>query len=165
MDAFDPDVDLIVLRVINVTMFFGLNWVFLFMNILNVYHVRHIRDRLEIRKEMTYIVVFWSFFCLLQYLWYLLGQTADDGCGNDFTAVGFMLKLELDLNQLTYYTIICRDLAVLAITVIFLVRVGRRENSLKEQLAKSEDVLDAMDLYTVLDSVTPLMAFSKYLEE
>lgn len=45
-------------------MFFGLNWLFLFMNILNVYHVRHIKDRLEIRKEMTIIVIFWSLTCL-----------------------------------------------------------------------------------------------------
>jgi len=54
-----------VLTVINVVIFFGLNWVFLLMNILNVYHVRHIRDRLEIRKEMTYIVLMWLIFCLL----------------------------------------------------------------------------------------------------
>ena len=48
--------------------------------------------------------------------------------------------------------------------MIFLVRVGRRENSLKEQLIKKEDVLDVMDLSTVLSSVTPLIAFSKYLD-
>ena len=70
-----------------------------------------------------------------------------------------------DINILTYWTIFGRDLASLAITVTFLIRVGRRENSLKEQLVKGEGILDAMDLYTVLDSVTPLMAFSKYLEE
>ena len=49
------------------------------------------------------------------------------------------------------------------ITVIFLVRVGRRENSLKQMLAKDENVQDAEDLSSVLGSVTPLMAFSKYL--
>lgn len=54
-----------VLTVINTLIFFGLNWWFLLKNILSVYHVRHIRDRLEIRKEMTYIVVMWSIFCLL----------------------------------------------------------------------------------------------------
>jgi len=69
------------------------------------------------------------------------------------------------VSKLTYCTILGRDLAALAITVIFLVRVGRRENSLKEQLVKGEGTLDAIDLYTVLDSVTPLMAFSKYLED
>ena len=55
-------------------------------------------------------------------------------------------------------------MTILAITVIFLVRVGRRENSLKEQLIKKEDVMDVMDLSTVLSSVTPLIAFSKYLD-
>ena len=49
------------------------------------------------------------------------------------------------------------------ITVIFLVRVGRRENSLKQMLAKDEKVQDAEDLSSGLGSVTPLMAFSKYL--
>ena len=63
--AHNDNTSIIILQVINVAMFFGLNWVFLFMIIRGVYHVRHIKDRLEIRKEMTYIVVFWSIFCLL----------------------------------------------------------------------------------------------------
>ena len=67
-------------------------------------------------------------------------------------------------NMLTYATIVGRDLCVLAITVVFLVRVSKRENSLKRQLVKKEDVLDAMDLTSVLGSVTPLMAFSRYLD-
>lgn len=48
----------------------------------------------------------------------------------------------------------------LAITVYFLVKVGIRENSLKQQLTKRENLYDVMDLSTVLGSVTPLMSFS-----
>lgn len=68
-------------------------------------------------------------------------------------------------NILTYYTLVVRDLSVLIITVIFLIRVGIRENSLKQQLVMKEDLMDMMDLSAVLGSVTPLIAFSKYLEE
>ena len=57
---------------INVMMFFGLNWLFLLMLIISVYHVRHIRDRLEIRREMTLVVIFLSTLCLCQYIWYLI---------------------------------------------------------------------------------------------
>ena len=63
-DVETDDMDALILKVINVIMFFGLNWMFLLMIILSVYHVRHIRDRLEIRREMTLIVIFWSFCCL-----------------------------------------------------------------------------------------------------
>ena len=49
----DSQSDFLYLQIINTICFFGLNWVFLFMNIRNVWHVRHIKDRLEIRKEMT----------------------------------------------------------------------------------------------------------------
>ena len=61
---------------------------------------------------------------------------------------------------MTYSTIIVRDMTSLAITVYFLVKVGIRENSLKQQLTKRENLYDVMDLSTVLGSVTPLMSFS-----
>ena len=35
-------------------------------------------------------------------------------------------------NILAYLTIILRDFTILSITVIFLIKIGRRENSLKE---------------------------------
>ena len=125
--------DLIILQVVNVSMFFGINWVFLLMIVRSVFNVRHIKDRLEIRKEMTYIVVLWSIFCLLQYCWYLIEQAGSEGCSfGQLTNVGFLIKLDQISTVLTYYTILFRDLTVLAITVIFLIIVGRRENSLKQ---------------------------------
>ena len=42
--------------------------------------------------------------------------------------------------MLTYCTTVARDLTVLVITLVFLVRVGRRENSLKQKLTKKEGV-------------------------
>lgn len=147
MDLTTNDVDLVILQVLNVTMFFGINWVFLLMIVRSVYHVRHIKDRLEIRKEMTYIVVLWSVFCLLQYCWYLIGQAGSEGCAfGDLTNVGFLIELDYLSRILTYYTILFRDLTVLLITVVFLIFVGRRENSLKQQLKMEENLLDVMDL-------------------
>ena len=93
-----------------------------------------------------------------------MGQAGKEGCSfGDLTGNEFLKSLDKNTNILTYYTILLRDLSVLAITVIFLIYVGQRENSLKQQLTLKEDVLDVMDLQTVLGSVTPLMAFSKYL--
>jgi len=133
--------DVLVLKIVNVLIFFGVNWLFLLLIIRNVYHVRHIRDRLEIRLEMTLIVVAWSFFCLCQYFWYLLEQIATDNCDQGrIESSNFMKKVTPINKKLTYCTIICRDLLVLIITVVFLIRVGLRENSLKRQLAKKEDL-------------------------
>ena len=133
--ANNDETNLIILQVVNVSMFFGINWVFLLMIVRSVFHVRHIKDRLEIRKEMTYIVVLWSIFCLLQYCWYLIEQAGTEGCAfGQLTNVGFLIELDQISNILTYYTILLRDLTVLGITVIFLILVGRRENSLKQQL-------------------------------
>ena len=76
-DRLSNNVNLTILRVINISMFFGLNWIFLFKNILNIYHVRHIHDRLEIRLEMTVVVIVWLIFSSFQYAWYLFGQIND----------------------------------------------------------------------------------------
>ena len=64
-----------------------------------------------------------------------------------------------------YCCIILRDTLILCITTYFLVRVNRRENNLKVVLAKKDSVLDLLDLESVLGSVTPMIAFSKYIDE
>jgi len=58
--------------IINTIMFYGVNWMFLLLNILMLYAIRHINDRLKVREEMGYIVKTWTFFCYAQYLLYLL---------------------------------------------------------------------------------------------
>ena len=61
--------------------------------------------------------------------------------------------------------IILRDFAILSITIYFLMVVNKRENSIKTVLAKKDTVLDLMDLETVLSSVTPIIAFTNYIDE
>ena len=61
--------------------------------------------------------------------------------------------------------IILRDFAILTITIYFLMVVNKRENSIKTVLAKKDTVLDLMDLETVLSSVTPIIAFTNYIDE
>ena len=48
---------------INTLMFYGVNWVFLLLNIIMLYRIRHINDRLKVREEMGYIVKVWTLFC------------------------------------------------------------------------------------------------------
>lgn len=42
--------------------FYLVNWLFLFLNIQAVFRIRHMKDRLGIKREMTLIVGLWSFF-------------------------------------------------------------------------------------------------------
>ena len=59
-----------ILQFLNILMFYTFNWVFLFINIWSVYRIRHNRDRLEVRREMFFVTIFWSLFCALQYIFY-----------------------------------------------------------------------------------------------
>lgn len=139
--------------------FYLLNWVFLFALIWNVYKVRHIRDRLDIRKEMTTIIIVWAVFCLLQYLWYIIDQT--DACHSSLTSDRSLQQVAYDM---TYVTLIIRDSSVLLITIYFIVKVNNKEETVCRQLQAYESVHDVFDLSTVLYSVTPLVAFGNYLE-
>ena len=65
----------------------------------------------------------------------------------------------------TYVIIVIRDLSILVITVYFLISVNRRETDLQTVLAKKDTVLDLMELDSVLCSVTPMIAFQKYIDE
>ena len=51
-----------------------MNWFFLLWNIVAIYKIRKMRDRLDIRKEMTWAVVLWSVFDFLQYVFYFITQ-------------------------------------------------------------------------------------------
>ena len=101
--------------IINTIMFYGVNWMFLLLNILMLYAIRHINDRLKVREEMGYIVKTWTFFCYAQYLLYLLDQISK--CP-DFP---FRSK---NIYILTYWIILVRDLTVLAITSYYLYKVN-----------------------------------------
>lgn len=59
---------------INTVMFYGVNWIFLIVNIMMLFRIRHINDKLWVRKEMGAIVVVWTFFCYFQFTFYLLDQ-------------------------------------------------------------------------------------------
>ena len=42
--------------------FYALNWIFLFIIIRAVFQIRHMKDRLEIRLEMFFVVILWLIF-------------------------------------------------------------------------------------------------------
>ena len=68
VDNGNPQYNYFILNTINIVSFFVVNFAFLFLMLNSVWKIRHIRDRLDIKQEMTYIVGFWSFYSLLQYL-------------------------------------------------------------------------------------------------
>lgn len=47
---------------INQASFYAVNWSFLLVNIHAIYKVRKMKDRLDIRMELTWAVALWSFF-------------------------------------------------------------------------------------------------------
>ena len=59
---------------INSSAFYLINWCFLVANISAVYRIRKMKDRLDIRKEMTWVVALWSFFDFFQYVFYFFTQ-------------------------------------------------------------------------------------------
>ena len=65
----------------------------------------------------------------------------------------------------SYIVIILRDFIVHCVMVYFIVRVNRRESSIKNELARQDTTYDLQELKTLLNSYRPLMAFSAYLEK
>ena len=61
----DTELNLKLLTVINATTFYAVNWLFLLCNIVAIYRIRKMKDRLDIRKEMTWAVGLWSIFDFL----------------------------------------------------------------------------------------------------
>ena len=113
------------------------NFAFLALILVAVWRIRHIKDRLDVKIEMTYIVAIWSIFSLLQYVGYFVDQVSD--CETD---VDYRAKLAYIAALWTYGIIVLRDFSVLTVTIYFLVKVNRRENDLKNGLAKKDTILD-----------------------
>ena len=61
-----------VLNTLNIGTFFLVNFFFLYLNIMQTWKIRHIKDRLDIKTEMTYIVGIWTVASALQYLGFII---------------------------------------------------------------------------------------------
>ena len=48
------------LVVLNTTMFYAANWIFIAANTLMLFKIRHINDKLKMRQEMGWIVTIYS---------------------------------------------------------------------------------------------------------
>ena len=62
MSNIKPKLNMELLQVINATTFYAVNWCFLLIMINAVYKIRKMKDRLDIRMEMTWAVGLWSLF-------------------------------------------------------------------------------------------------------
>lgn len=147
------------LKAINSVMFFGVNWCFLFFNIWAVFKIRKMKDRLDIRREMTWAVAVWSFFDFFQYVFYFFTQMA--ACPPAHPAMRTLIRYS---SEASYIVIIIRDFCVHCVMVYFIVSVNRRESNIKAEISKSDSKHDLHELKTVLNSCRPLMAFNDYLE-
>ena len=70
MSNVSSDANMTALSVINATTFYSVNWFFLMCNIVAIYRIRKMKDRLDIRLEMTWVVALWSMFDFFQYVFY-----------------------------------------------------------------------------------------------
>ena len=99
--------------------FYVINWIFLFIVIQAVYRIRHMKDRLDIRTEMIYVVVLWFAFDTFQYFFFELNQLAL--CPESYSNIAGLIGT----GQLgSYISIILRDLSVMLVTAYFLVSVN-----------------------------------------
>ena len=90
-----------------------------------VYKIRKMKDRLDIRLEMSWAVCTWAIFDLFQYLFYLFTQMARCPPSSPFLA-----GLVNYAPMFSYITIIARDFTVHCVMVYFIVRVNRRESKI-----------------------------------
>ena len=70
MSNMSSDANMTVLTILNSSTFYSVNWLFLMVNIMAIYRIRKMKDRLDIRLEMTWVVFLWSFFDFFQYVFY-----------------------------------------------------------------------------------------------
>lgn len=70
MSNLSSQANLKALLAINSTTFYAVNWFFLMVNIVAIYRIRKMKDRLDIRLEMTWVVTLWSLFDFFQYIFY-----------------------------------------------------------------------------------------------
>ena len=125
------------LLILNTMTFYGLNWLFLFFNICAVYKIRRMNDKLDIRREMTWAVATWSFFDFFQYLFYYFSQLSS--CQFDNTVLVFLVK---QASEFRYYVIMIRDLSVTCVIVYFIIKVNKRESSIKNEIARTDSKHD-----------------------
>ena len=118
------------------------------------------RDRLDIRKELSWAVAIWSFFDFFQYIFYYFTQLAN--CPPASPTLYFLTEYA---PLFSYVIIIMRDFATHCVMVYFIVRVNRRESNIKNELERDDSPHDLQELKTVLNSCRPLMVFSGYLDE
>ena len=144
---------------INVTSFYLVNWCFLLINIIAIFRIRKMKDKLEIRRELMWAVGIWSGFDFLQYTFYYLSQYS--GCDQESATKAWLAKYS---SLFSYIVIILRDFVTHCCMVYFIFVVNRREDDIKWELEKDDSPHDLHELKTVLNSCRPLICFSSWLE-
>lgn len=118
------------------------------------------KDKLDIKDELFWVVATWSFFDFFQYVFYFLTQLSS--CSHSDSTLGYLIS---HAPLFSYVTIITRDFATHLVMVYFIVKVNRRESNIKAELEREDSPHDLLELKTVLNSCRPLMSFGSYLED
>ena len=160
MSNMSTEANMTALTILNSSTFYSVNWLFLMCNIVAIYRIRKMKDRLDIRLEMTWVVGLWSFFDFFQYIFYFFTQQAK--CPPSSPVFRWIIEYA---PEFSYIVIILRDFTVHIVMVYFIIRVNKRESNIKVELAKQDSPHDLQELKTVLNSCRPLMSFSNYLDE
>ncbi len=122
---------------LNQASFYAVNWSFLIVNIVAIFKIRKMRDRLDIRKELTWAVALWSFFDFFQYVFYFLTQMSTCPPKSEF-----LQHLIIYAPLYSYVVIIVRDFLVHCVMVFFIIRVNKRESNIQAELAKGDTMHD-----------------------
>lgn len=102
------------LYIINVLVFYMVNWLFLMALVTMLYFIRHINDETMIKRECAFIVATWVLFSTCQYVVYTYSQVAL--C---YSNVNDTISA-----QFTYILILGRDITTLIITSYYSIKVN-----------------------------------------
>jgi hypothetical protein len=134
------------------------------------FKIWHVSNNMGIVGEIQAIVIIWVTFCFLQYYLFIAedafsccGDTNPDQCGSTFMT--FLSTNGKHAGQLSYYSLLIRDLTALLVTFYFLFRNTRREKLRILQLQDRSNEETLFDFKLVLNSVLPHSAFKRWLKQ
>ena len=108
-----------ILQGINITSFFVVNWIVLFLIVLMVCQIRHMNDETLIKRETVIIAGTWLVASFIQFVLFFVTQLKDCIQHNPISEV------IQNTYVATYMCIILRDLCVLCTMMYFQIKVSR----------------------------------------
>ena len=153
------------LEVVNIAMFYGVNFIFLLVNILMLNRILHVHDKLWVQHECGVMISVWTFFCIFQYFFFLCDQVGN--CDQSKLNLGTFLNKNSYV--LSYWTMIVRDLSMAMVILWNIAKIKFQSNRKIDrnltQLSEGniETHVQLMDFSSIILSVVPLEHFKDFL--